>query len=47
MMDEVPQTIVVMHPDYVNAFSSLVNEETFPQMRSWLLVRMVCNSAPY
>lgn len=47
MLGTVPQTIIVTDPDYFSALDVLVNEETFPAMRSWMLVQTVNGLASY
>lgn len=39
-MKEVPETVIVTDPAYFEALDELVSDETFPQMKSWMLVAM-------
>ena len=41
LLGSVPRTIVSTDPDYFSALNKLVNEETFPAMKSWMLVSTV------
>lgn len=41
LMKEVPETVIVTDPAYFEALDELVSDETFPQMKSWMLVAMV------
>ncbi len=47
LMDEVPETVVVTDPAYFAALDQLVNEDTFSQMKSWMLVWMTNALAPF
>lgn len=47
LMEDVPETVIVTDPAYFEALDELVNDETFPQMKSWMLVAMVNAVAPY
>lgn len=47
LMKEVPETVIVTDPAYFEALDELVSDETFPQMKSWMLVAMVNAVAPY
>ena len=47
LMEEVPETVIVTDPIYFEALDELVNDETFPQMKSWMLVTTVNAFAPY
>lgn len=47
LMEEVPETVVVTDPVYFEALDELVNDETFPQMKSWMLVATVNAMAPF
>ena len=47
LMEDVPETVIVTDPIYFEALDELVNDETFPQMKSWMLVAMVNAVAPY
>lgn len=47
LMEDVPETVVVTDPIYFEALDELVNDETFPQMKSWMLVATVNAMAPY
>lgn len=38
LMDDVPETVVVTDPDYFAALDELVSEDTFAQMKSWMMV---------
>lgn len=38
LLGQTPETIIVTDPAYFAAFDELVNEETFPNLRSWMLV---------
>ena len=35
LMEDVPETVIVTDPAYFEALDELVNDETFPQMKSW------------
>ncbi len=46
LLGEVPGTIITTDPVYFSALNELVNEETFPAMKSWMLVSTVNKLAP-
>ena len=47
LLGAVPETVIVTVPRFFDALDALVNEETFPAMKSWLLVQVVASYAPY
>lgn len=47
ILGEVPETVVLTDPAYFAVLDELVNEETFPAMKSWMLVQVVNGFAPY
>lgn len=47
LLGQTPETIIVADPAYFEAFDLLVNEETYPQLKSWLLVQTMCSFASY
>ncbi len=47
LLGKVPETIILTDPVYFDALDSLVNEETFPAMKCWMLVLTVNSFAPY
>lgn len=47
LLGAVPSTIVSTDPDYFAALNKLVNEDTFPAMKSWMLVSTVNSLARY
>lgn len=42
-----PEEVILINPDYFAALDTLVNDETFPAFKSWLLVKTVTEFAPY
>ena len=47
LLGAVPDTIICTDPDYFSALNKLVNEDTFPAMKSWMLVSIVNGLARY
>ncbi|MEA4896663.1 MAG: M13 family metallopeptidase [Christensenellaceae bacterium] len=47
LLGEVPDKVIVANPDYFAAFDALVNDGTFPAMKSWMLVNTVNAFASY
>ena len=47
ILGAVPETVVVTDPAYFEALDALVNEDSFPEMKSWMLVQTVNALAPY
>lgn len=47
LFGEAPETVVVIQPKHAAAIDELVNEETFPQMKSWMLVSLVNSLSAY
>ena len=47
LLGEVPETVTVTHPEFAAGLNELINDETFPQMKSWMVVQLVNGLAPY
>lgn len=47
LLGATPDTVIITDPAYFAALDELVNEETFPAMKSWMLVQTVNGLAPY
>lgn len=47
LLGQRPAEVVVSNPRYLAAFSELVTEDSFPQLRHWMLVNTVFNLAGY
>ncbi|MDO4356478.1 MAG: M13 family metallopeptidase [Clostridia bacterium] len=47
LLGATPETVVLIDPTYFDALDELVNEETFPEMKDWMLVQTVKAFAPF
>lgn len=42
-----PEFVIVTQPEFFAAFDQIVNEQTFANMKAWMLVKEVLGAAPY
>ncbi len=47
LFEQVPEQVIVTQPKYYEALDSIANEETFQDMKNWLLVNLVRSAAGY
>ena len=47
LLGTVPDTVVVMNPQYFEAFGTLISEENLPMLRHWMLFHTVFNLSGY
>ncbi|KRL01662.1 oligoendopeptidase O [Liquorilactobacillus capillatus DSM 19910] len=47
LIGQEPDQVIVSEPKYYAALNELVNEETFANMKSWLLVKTILSVSPY
>lgn len=47
LVDANPQEVIVTQPDFFAAFNNLVNDQTFSQLKSWMLTQAITQWAPY
>lgn len=47
IFDKVPEQVIVTEPKYYEALDSIVNEDTFSDMKNWILVNTIYSSSSY
>ena len=47
LLGEVPETVILVEADYFAALDEVICEETFPDMKSWMIVELVNAKASY